>query len=211
MIWIFGDSFSVPFETHINNKCDWAIDYFNYKKEIPKTFGSVLSDLLKTDVTNLAIPGCDNYTMFHSYIKNIENIKKDDIVIIGWSEVGRFRLASKLNTWISFVPNFDNELKKMENISNQTIIEVCVNRLSDIYIDELNDFIKIMKYSLPNNIIYNWSPFLNIRNRVANLENIITPLGINIETNGLVNDYHYGEIAHLNLAMYFYKKIKSIK
>ena len=155
MIWIFGDSFSVPFETHINNKCDWAIDYFNYKKEIPKTFGSVLSDLLKTDVTNLARPGCDNYTMFHSYIKNIENIKKDDIVIIGWSEVGRFRLASKLNTWISFVPNFDNELKKMENISNQTIIEVCVNRLSDIYIDELNDFIKIMKYSLPNNIIYN--------------------------------------------------------
>jgi len=211
MIWIFGDSFSVPFETHINNKCDWAIDYFNYKKEIPKTFGSVLSDLLKTDVTNLAIPGCDNYTMFHSYIKNIENIKKDDIVIIGWSEVGRFRLASKLNTWISFVPNFDNELKKMENISNQTIMEVCVNRLSDIYIDELNDFIKIMKYSLPNNIIYNWSPFLNIRNSVANLENIITPLGINIETNGLVNDYHYGEIAHLNLAMYFYKKIKSIK
>jgi hypothetical protein len=211
MIWIFGDSFSVPFETHINNKCDWAIDYFNYKKEIPKTFGSVLSDLLKIDVTNLAIPGCDNYTMFHSYIKNIENIKKDDIVIIGWSEVGRFRLASKLNTWISFVPNFDNELKKMENISNQTIMEVCVNRLSDIYIDELNDFIKIMKYSLPNNIIYNWSPFLNIRNSVANLENIITPLGINVETNGLVNDYHYGEVAHLNLAMYFYKKIKSIK
>ncbi len=211
MIWIFGDSFSVPFETHINNKCGWAIDYYNYKKEMPKTFGSVLSNLLKTDVRNLAIPGCDNYTMFHSYIKNIENIKKDDIVIMGWSEVVRFRLASKLNTWISFVPNFDNELKKMQNISNQTIIEVCINRLSDVYIDELNDFIKIMKYSLPNNVIYNWSPFLNIRNSVANLENIIAPSGINIETNGLVNDYHYGEIAHLNLAMYFYKKIKSIK
>ena len=211
MIWIFGDSFSVPFETHINNKCDWAIDYCNYKKEIPKTFGSVLSDLLKTDVTNLAIPGCDNYTMFHSYIENIENIKKDDIVIMGWSEVGRFRLATKSNTWVSFVPNFYPNLEKMENISNQTIMEICVNRLSDIYIDELNHFIKIMKYSLPNNIIYNWSPFLNIRNSVANLENIIAPSGINIETNGLVNDYHYGQSAHLNLAMYFYKKIKSIK
>jgi hypothetical protein len=211
MIWIFGDSFSVPFETHIDNKCDWAIDYYNYKKEMPKTFGSILSDLLNTDVTNLAIPGCDNYTMFHSYIKNIENIKKDDIVIMGWSEVARFRLATNLNTWSSFIPNFDNNLKNMENISNQTIIEVCVNRLSDVYIDELNDLIKIMKYSLPNNVIYNWSPFLNIRNSVANLENIIAPSGINIETNGLVKDYHYGEVAHLNLAMYFYKKIKSIK
>jgi hypothetical protein len=208
MIWIFGDSFSVPFETHINNKYDWAIDYCNYKKKIPKTFGNVLSDLLKTKVTNLAIPGCDNYSMFHSYIKNVENIKKDDIVIIGWSEVGRFRLANKWNTWASFVPNFDNKLSDMENISNQTILEICTNRLSDIYIDELKDFIKIMKYSLPNNIIYNWSPFPHIRKNVADLENIIAPSGINIETNGLIKDGHYGEIAHLNLAMYFYKKIK---
>ena len=208
MIWIFGDSFSVPFETHINNKCDWAIEYSNYKKKIPKTFGSMLSELLKTDVTNLAIPGCDNYTMFHSYIKNIENIKKDDIVIMGWSEVSRFRLANKLNTWTSIVSNFDYNLTDMENISNQTILEVCANRLSDIYIDELKDFIKIMKYSLPNNVIYNWSPFLNIRKSVSDLENIIAPSGINIETNGLIDDYHYGETAHLNLAMYFYKKIK---
>jgi len=208
MIWIFGDSFSVPFETHIDNKADWAIDYCNYKKKIPKIFADVLSDLLKIKVTNLAIPGSDNYSMFHSYIKNIENIKKDDIVIMGWSEVSRFRLANKLNKWTSIVSSFDNNLLYMENISNQTLLEVSANRLSDIYIDELKDFIKIMKYSLPNNIIYNWSPFLNMRKNVADLENMIAPKEIIIETNGLINDYHYGEAAHLNLAMYFYKKIK---
>lgn len=213
MIWIFGDSFSVPFEKHIDNKCDWAIDYCNHKKKIPKTFGSVLSDLLKTDVTNLAIPGCDNYTMFHSYIKNIENIKKDDIVIFGWSNTLRYRLGNDFNKFTTIIIEWDKKKisEEFSNLSKNTLDELLIIRNSLVYYDELSEFIKIIKYSLPNNMIYNWSPFADVQKNIVDLENIITPLGINIETNGLVNDYHYGEIAHLNLAMYFYKKIKSIK
>ena len=206
-VWTFGDSLTDGFRS--DNI--WAKKYVEWKGYIPLTYGEIISKKLNYNLINLGKGGSDNNTIFESFIKNIDNIKDGDIVIIGWSDIGRFRLATKNNEWCSFVPNFDYNMKNMENISNQTIMEVCVNRLSDIYIDELNHFIKIMKYSLPNNIIYNWSPFLNIRNSVANLENIIAPSGINIETNGLVNDYHYGQSAHLNLAMYFYKKIKSIK
>jgi hypothetical protein len=213
MIWIFGDSFSVPFETHINNKCDWAIDYCNFKNKIPKVFGNVLSDLLKMNVTNLAIPGCDNYTMFHSYIKNIENIKKNDIVIFGWSNTLRYRLGNNFNKFTTIIIEWDEKKisKEFSNLSKNTLNELLMIRNSLAYYDELKEFIKIIKYSLPNNLIYNWSPFLDVRKNVSDLENIIPPSGINIETNGLVNDYHYGEVAHLNLAMYFYKKIKSIK
>ena len=204
MIWIFGDSFSVPFETHIDNKAAWAIDYCNYKKKIPKIFANVLSDLLKIKVTNLAIPGCDNYTMFHSYIKNIENIKKDDIVIMGWSEVTRFRLANKLNTWTSMVSNFDNNLLYMENISNQTIMEICVNRLSDVYISEINIWINFIKKTIKNFKVINWSTFNQGKIDgifVKEIEQITN------ETNGIIKDAHFSEKGQKQLSEILLSKI----
>jgi len=108
MIWIFGDSFSCEFQKHIDNKNQWAIDYCEYKSKIPKSFGELLSDFLNDDVSIVAKPGTDNYTIFHSYISVIDKIKEDDILIFGWSSVLRYRLVNPNNEFITILPITEN-------------------------------------------------------------------------------------------------------
>ena len=124
------------------------------------------------------------------FIKNIDNIKDGDIVIIGWSDIGRFRLATKNNSWNSFVPNHENNYTDMENISNQTIMELCVNRLSDVYIDEINIWINFIKKTIKNFKIINWSTFNQGKIDgifVKEIEQITN------ETNGVIKDAHFSE------------------
>jgi hypothetical protein len=212
MIWIFGDSFSAPFQMHLDRKNQWAIDYCDYKKKIPKTFDNVLFDLLDIPINNLALPGSDNYTIFHTYIKNLENIKNDDILIFGWSSVLRYRLGNIDGGFSTILTENGYELVHhlFDNLTQKTIDETLVIRTSDAYYRELEDFIKIIEHSSLTKNIYHWSPFIENRLNVKNI-NQISPVGIKIETNSIIDDEHFGEVGHLSLAMYFYKKIKSQK
>jgi hypothetical protein len=212
MIWIFGDSFSAPFQMHLDRKNQWAIDYCEYKKKIPKTFDNVLFDLLDIPTNNLALPGSDNYTMFHTYIKNLENIKKDDTLIFGWSSVLRYRLGNIEGGFSTILAENGYELihHLFDNLTQNTIDEMLLIRESDAYYRELEDFMKIIEYSSVTKNIYHWSPFKETRLNTKNIHQI-APTGIKTETNSIIDDEHYGEVGHLSLAMYFYKKIKSQK
>lgn len=210
MVWIFGDSFSAEFANHIEKKNEWAIQYSNYLGRTPKCYGEVLSEMLKTDYHNLSIPGCDNYTIFHRYIQSMHKIKKDDIVIFGWSNTLRYRLGNSEGGFCTILA--ENNIEDISylfdyNISQTLFNEMLIIRDSVAYYRELEDFIKIIKKSCKSNNIYNWSPFPNLRQNLKNIEKI-APRGIESETNFKVNDAHYGEIAHLSIATYFYKKIK---
>jgi hypothetical protein len=210
MIWVFGDSFSAEFESHLKTKNKWAIDYCEYLKKTPKVYGQIISEMLDITYTNISVPGSDNYTIFHSYINLIDKIKKDDILIFGWSNTLRYRIGNNEGGFCTILA--ENNIKEIEHLfdntlSNKTIDEMLLIRDSVAYYRELEDFIKIIKKSCKSNHIYNWSPFPNLRKNIKNIEKI-APRGIDAETNFKINDCHYGEIGHLSVAMYFYKKIK---
>jgi hypothetical protein len=199
-LWTFGDSLTEGFKSTDL----WATTYVKWKGYVPMTYGQIISKELDLELINLGKGGSDNYTIFESFIKNIDNIKDGDIVIIGWSEVGRFRLANKSNTWTSFVPNFDNNLTNMENISNQTLNEICVNRLSDIYINEVNIWIRFIKNIIKHFKIINWSTFNRGKINgiyVNEIEKITN------ETKGIIKDAHFSENGQKQLSEILLSKI----
>jgi hypothetical protein len=200
-LWTFGDSLTDGFRSNDI----WAKKYVDWKGYIPLTYGELISKEINYDLINLGKGGSDNYTIFESFMKNIDNIKNGDIVIIGWSEVGRFRLSTKSNTWTSFVPNFDNNLTNMKNVSNQTIMEVCVNRLSDVYIDEVNIWINFIKKVIKDFKIINWSTFNQGKINgifISEIEQITK------DTKGEINDAHFSEIGQKQLSEILLTNIK---
>jgi hypothetical protein len=199
-VWTFGDSFTDGFRSNDT----WAKTYVDWKGYIPLTYGEIISKELNYELINLGKGGSDNNTIFESFIKNIDNIKDGDIVIIGWSDIGRFRLATKNNEWSSFVPNFDNNLTDMENISDQTIMEICINRLSDVYIDEVNIWINFIKKTIKNFKVINWSSFNQGKINgifIFELEQITS------ETNGVIKDFHFSEKGQKQLSEILLKEI----
>lgn len=193
-ILIFGDSFSCEFK----HMCK---EYVEWKKYEPENFGEIISKKLNLDYLNYAIGGIDNYTIFHSIIKN--DINDDDILIIGWTNPSRFRLVDNPNnSWMTFLPtlNYDN----FYCISKNTINEIFYNRvLNDVShplcVDEVNDFINIINKAYYKNKIIHWSWYeadFNLTLDALKYDKII------VETNGDVVDYHMTE---------FYSKILSEK
>ena len=199
-VWTFGDSLTDGFRS--NNT--WAKKYVEWKGYIPLTYGEIISKKLNYKLINLGKGGSDNNTIFESFIKKINNIKDGDIVIIGWSDIVRFRLATKNNEWSSFVPNFDNNLTDMENISNQTIMEISINRLSDVYIDEVNIWINFIKKTIKNFKVIHWSSFNQGKINgifIFELEQITS------ETNGVIKDFHFSEKGQKQLSEILLKEI----
>jgi len=213
MIWIFGDSFSCRFERHLELKNEWAIEYCDFKKKVPKTFGDIVGDSLKSNVTNLSKAGSDNYSIFHSFIKSIDDIKENDVVIFMWSSALRYRLSGKHNEFLSIVPETDlNRLKNEDLIdeyfSQSTLDDLLLNRNHKMFYDEINDFIKIIRKSIKNKNLYHLSGFHYVRDEINEIENV-SPGTISMETNNNIKNEHFGEMGHFSLATYLLKKIRA--
>jgi hypothetical protein len=213
MICIFCDSFSCRFERHLELKNQWAIDYCDFKKKVPKTFGDIIADNLKKEVTNLSKAGSDNYSIFHSYVKSIDDISDDDVVIFMWSSPLRYRLAGKHNEFLSIVPETDlDKLKDKDLIdeyfSQSTLDDLLLNRNSYLYYEEINEYIKVIKKSLKNKNVYHLSGFHYVRDEINDIENV-SPGTISIETNDNIKNEHFGEMGHFSLATYLLKKIRA--
>jgi hypothetical protein len=82
------------------------------------------------------------------------------------------------------------------------------------YVQQIDNSFKVQKLSPyilhTEKIVEEMNRFKENRLNIQNI-NQIAPTGIRTETDSIINDEHYGEIGHLSLAMYFYKKIKSNK
>jgi hypothetical protein len=200
-VWTFGDSLTEGFKSGDL----WARTYVQWKGYIPLTYGEIVASNFEYQIINLGKGGSDNYTIFETFCKNVNKIKENDIVIIGWSDVGRFRLATKTNDWTSLVPNFNNNFTNLENISSQTTMEISVNRLSKVYYDEVNIWINFMENTINNFKIINWSTFNGgkINGLFVKELNQITN-----ETKGEIQDAHFSEIGQKQLSEILLKEIK---
>jgi hypothetical protein len=209
-LWVFGDSFSATNKR--NNIEHWRRDYIKWKGYTTLVWPEFLNKILNYKLINLSISATDNYTIFDSIIDNIEKIKKDDIIIIGWSSTLRFRLVDKTNSFNTIRPSSDFKVSTLNipfeynNISLNTINEVLVNRDTELYELELNRFIKIINLYLKDIKILHWSPFQlhHPYLKIKKIEGIDILETISIETNEEINDYHYSENGHLELSKKIY-------
>jgi hypothetical protein len=208
MIWIFGDSYSAPFDSIGVGL--WAEEYIKWKGYVPKTFGDNLANKLNTEVRNFALGGSDNYTIFESIIKNAPEFKKDDIIIVGWSSIVRFRLVNDSNKFDFILPNINNS-KMISDISEATMNEILVNRTNPMYFEEFKIRFDFLNWLLKDMKLIQWTAWGgNLQTNKYVIEfSKEDKTYVNIETNGLVNDTHYSELGHIELTDDFMELINN--
>ena len=72
-LWVFGQSMSLPYNIR-SPGLGWP---------------SLLSKKLNIEYNNYAQAGADNFFIYHTFLENLNNIKDQDLVIIGWSHPSR--------------------------------------------------------------------------------------------------------------------------
>lgn len=194
-VWTFGDSLTERY----NPIFKWSRDYIEWKGYVPKVYGNFVSEMLNYKLENLGKAGCDNYTIFETFCKNYSKMQDEDVIIIGWTSVGRFRLATKHNNWVTLNPNFDNYLKDIENISKNTIDEIFINRTNSKYIDEVNDWIDFINLICKDKKVIHWSTIHGPGE--LNTHHFFEMQRIDAETNGLIDDAHFSEKGQHHLAL----------
>lgn len=207
-LWVFGDSFSSHFDS---NPYYYANLYIKWKGYVPKIFSQLLSKEFDLNEINKSKGGNDNYTIFENICQNINEIKENDIVIIGWSNNIRFRIIDNNNNWISIIPeNLNNDFVNthLKNISKNTLEELIMNRNSKKYLEELDNISKYIKKTLKVEKLIQWTPF---NYKLTNILNINPQKTIKMETNKLLNDDHFNEEGHLDIYIIFYNLIKNKK
>ena len=200
-LWIFGDSFSTPFEDKTLGS--WDTNYCNWKGYVPKHFGDIIGNELGVEVKHFGIGGIDNDTIFERILKQVPKISKGDIVIIGWSTIHRFRLANSTKGFTTIIPNARFK-QNIPFISKDTIEEILVNRSLLGYEYELYDRVKFLNWLFKDMILIQWTPFWDKNIKVWGESGFST---ITNETNGLMKDAHYSELGHKQLANKFLEMI----
>lgn len=217
-LWVFGDSFSAPFYTDKNKKFESGEDwetisspfnrYLNHIRVIPKTYSELLSEDLGVELINQSMSGGSNTTIFHTFINSLPLIEDDDVIIFGWTQNFRFRIANDDNELITILIGvLDLYPPKSENLSKQTLQEISLNRENfTVHYTELIDYIKLINFVLKNNSVIHWTwvPPTKEDDFYENAYyNQLVPFkeykSITDETNGVIVDHHYGSKSHFEL------------
>ncbi len=203
MIWCFGDSNTEGY----NLDYYWVQEYTEYKGYTPKWWTYHLSEMTNIPLTNRGKGGTDNYTIFDSIIKELPNIQPNDILIINWSSISRFRAVLN-NQFISL--HIKGE-PNIPDVSNESIQEILVNRDSPLFVNEVMGWTKLLKYALKDNKLIFWSSFPEFKGMgiidSVHVNSICHPYSINDETKGKITDGHPSETGCFNLAVMFYNTI----
>jgi hypothetical protein len=202
-IWIFGESHSAL----IRKEFDWCRNYILWKGYEPNTFGEIISKKLNFNLQNLAIHGGDNYSIFESFCKNINNIKDGDWLIFGWASLCRYRLGTENKHWASIAPMDTNKyiLEKLKYVTQDVLDSISLNRsnVQSLLVNEVEIWMNLIKKVMYNTNIVFWTPsldeFINTEDKHIgvekyNIEQIME------ETNQVIYDGHYSENGHVDLA-----------
>jgi lysophospholipase L1-like esterase len=206
-LWAFGDSNTESY----NPIHEWAKSYIEWKGFKPKVYVDLMAEHYGCSVNNFGLCGTNNYYIFQKICDNINQIKENDIVIVQWTETNRFRMVNDYNEWVDFY--FTNKhnvekLKKIEDVSIQTIQETLVNRLNDKYKEEIDSWESIIKKALGETKHIFWSPFTESAGYGKWVKSMET---ISIETNRFIDDPHLSEDGQVKLSELLIKKLENIK
>ncbi len=211
-LWTFGDSFT---ESYLpKDDCivtHWRHHYIDWKGYVPKVYGEFLSERWGMELKNYGMGSWDNYSIFESFCKVVNQIKEEDIVIFGWSSPERYRIIGNSGFWKQMAPSYDRSYEVGHNLSESTIDELFVNRTHIKYADEVNNWIKLINFALKDVSVIHWTPFKTNIN-VPLINNLET---IKQETNSFVNDGHFSEngqkeLSHMLEKIHYRNKNKEI-
>lgn len=219
-MWIFGDNNSAIFGKTKERRFKYYKEYRN--GIFPKSWSELLSNELGYDLRNMAVSGQSNYDIFDMFCKCVEQIQKDDIVIIGWGYVQRFRLVDEYTN--SFVTIRPNQFKE-EHINNPFL-------LNGVDIDVVNCILNNRSNSEWVNEVYNWESVINLLSKLIGFKLIYWTFDTNLnksyyistdnfremlisngaedftmETNGVLVDTNFGEKGHYVQFEYFLNHI----
>jgi hypothetical protein len=160
----FGDSYTQGH--HLIETFTPFMDWKEYiGKELPPVWIDILGNKLDVIVKNYATAGSSNQEIFHTFIKNCDEIKKDDIVIINWTYVDRFRWGAlprykPPNTVNPFWKKISASTPNDRDIKEQTRLDIIENRITyGLCVKEVYDYQKIIDL-LSKSIgfdVYYWS------------------------------------------------------
>jgi hypothetical protein len=223
--------------------CSYTAEYFfnsvlndNYKKyyefrggNFPLTWGQLLANKLNLELVNCAWGGNGNEQIFQDVCNRSPKFESNDMVIIEWSYISRFRWAQfDGNFWMPIGPvNHDPKI-----INENTANDILVNRSHKLYIEQIYDFEKIIEvlskhigfklyfWSADNQIIYPNEKINRQEKYIASrfvgkdetiFNEVFRRNGERIfeETEGQVDDNHFGESAHQILFEIFYSHINN--
>lgn len=193
-LWIFGDSFSVPFW---DSPFPLSEDYIRWKGGIPKVYGERVSEELGLKMELRARGGWDNYSIFQSVCDSIDSIGEGDVVIIGWTSWIRFRLWDG-GRWVSFTP---------QTVSTPLQKGIFGNRYDGerAYSEEVGSWMKLIRKALPNGRIIFWRT--NPQSLIP-AEKVLGVKTIREETDGVIEDGHPSESGHKVLADKFIRLLQ---
>ena len=147
-LWTFGCSFTAeydpidglhpPFENNFDKYYKFRGDNF------PDTWTKVLANRIGFEPMNCAIGGSSNYNILNQFIEVCDLIKKDDILIFGWTHLGRFIAVNTVNNIFNQVLPFGVEYIDL-GLSKRTVEEIQVNRTNPLWGKE----------------VYGWIHFIN--------------------------------------------------
>lgn len=205
--------------------------YVEWKGYCPKSWSELLAEKLDLNLINYAQGANSNEMILQNFCKNIDNFKKNDVIILEWSFLNRFTWLNEYDEMISCsYTGFDKTL-------DQSLAEIiAVTRSSDPYKLQILDFQKLIDNycKLKGVDIWYWHAepkmyeyvdvsdkrYLIIDEIMKNNTkferctfDVVYELGgcdIETETNGEVKDNHFSESAHKIKAELFYNHIKNI-
>lgn len=221
-LWVFGDSFSSSFKNKKEDDCSY--EYIKHKGYRPKVFSEIISETMSISLFDLSIGGATNQMIFNEFASNLNRFNDDDIFIFGWTQNTRFNVATKENYYLSFIAGGANEnTYKSTGIPFQSMVDVSINRLNhSVFWIEVINYIKVINHILKKNKTFHWT-WVEPSNKnglsQGDYQNefygLLLPFkkypSITVETNNLVNDLHWGEIAHTSFSIDLLNYINSTK
>jgi hypothetical protein len=221
-LWVFGDNNSTIFGKTKERRFKYYKEYRN--GQFPKTWSEILSKELNLDLKNMAVSGQSNYDIFDMFCKCSEQIKKNDVVIIGWGYIQRFRLVDEnTNSFVTiranqYEPERINTPLFLNGINIDVIDSILNNRTNTEWLCE----------------VYNWETIINLLSKLIGFKivywtfdktlnksyYISTPdfrmdlikrgaEDITLETNGKLVDDNFGEKGQLVQFQYFLNYIQN--
>ncbi len=219
-LWVFGDNASSIFGRTKERRYEYYRRLRN--DNFPPSWSELLSSKLNLKLNNYAIEGQSNYDIFEWFCKASNKIQKDDIVIIGWANIQNYRLYDEYTeSFITVRPyaiNNPNTPRLLNGIELETINQISRNRVNKKWANEIDNWMNLINgyHQLKGFKLFYWT-FDQTLNRPGfigaehnDLRSYLISLGaedIRMETNGLLNDDHFGEKGHLIQSEYFYKFI----
>jgi hypothetical protein len=226
-LFTFGCSFTEGFSVKSISE-----PYLEYKEfiggEFPKSWPIVLSEHLNYELKNYGEGASGNQQIFQEVCKRCYEFEVNDIVIIEWTFLQRYRMALD-DTWLKLGPSKINNPRSP--ISEECHESIVLNRTLKPYVDELYDYenmvnrlsksvgFNVFYWSIDNGMLYN-VPNLHeknhyllndmIRDRHDNAFTVTNRNGgykIVEETDGKIIDFHLGGTGHKVMGDLFYQHI----